>query len=105
LHKRHLVTTLDRARTDHLWIFDRLSGNWLEYRGPHGRTAEKPDAYVVLEPGETRTMRGIDVTSNYVLPTAPSELVAKVMFESSWRPGVRDARVESRCVPFTVRTP
>src|SRR4029079_3430222 len=33
LHKRHLVTTPDRARTDHLWIFDRLSGNWLEYRG------------------------------------------------------------------------
>ena len=102
LHKMYLLTA-PNPRTDHLWIFDRSAGKWVGYTGPQGRpVVGKPDAYLVLKPGETRTFRNVDVTSNYVMPLEPNDLVAKVMFETLWRTGARDARVESACVPIKV---
>jgi len=91
----------NQPRTDFLWLFDRRSRTWLRYVGPQERLRERRrNDYFVISPGETKTTKDMDVTWNYVLPASPPDLVAKIMFHSSWPGHFRGALVESGCVPF-----
>ena len=92
-----------QARTDFLLLFDRRSGRWLRYVGPQGRLRERRrNDFVVISPGETKTIKDLDVTWSYVLPGPQVDLVAKVMFLSSWPGHFTDAVVESTCARFEV---